>query len=160
MQKLMNGETAKLVFTSPPYNMGADMYQHYDDNMKSEEYIKFNLQVINVVRNFLRGFVFWNISYNKKSRFDFIEIMYKITKETGLNFLELIVWNKGHGMPITSKDMMTRQYEDILVVGDEENIQLDMELFYVGGSDKRLWFNKINKQALTNFGISQPAIRS
>lgn len=151
MAKLMGGGMAKVVFTSPPYNMAGKMYENYKDNLKSEGYVKFNINVIKALKPFLKGFLFWNISYNKNARSEFIEIMYKITRETGLKFLELIVWNKGHGMPITSRELMTRQYEDILVVGNEENIELDMELFYLGTTDKKILFNKSTAQALTNY---------
>lgn len=150
-EKLMSGANAKLVFTSPPYNMAGKMYENYADNLKSEEYIKFNLEVINNLKKYLKGFLFWNISYNKNARSEFIEIIYKITKETGLQFLELIVWDKGHAMPITSKEGLTRQYEDILLVGDEENISSDLELYFCGRNDRRAYFNKKTQKGITNY---------
>lgn len=151
IKRLMNGKIAKLVFTSPPYNMNAKMYQNYQDNLKSAEYIKFNLDVINNCKKFLKGFIFWNISYNKNSRQEFIEIIYKIIKETGLSFLELIVWDKGHALPITSKEGLTRQYEDILLVGDQESINNDLELYFCGRNDERAYFNKKTQKGLTNY---------
>lgn len=91
------------------------------------------------------------MSYNKNSRWEFVEIFYRMIKETGLKFLELIVWNKKRGLPITSKEMLTRQYEDILLLGDDENIHKDLELFYVGKNDKRAWFNKKKQIGITNY---------
>ncbi len=151
VEKLIDNKTAKLIFTSPPYNMASDMYENYEDNLKSEEYIKFNIITIELFKKYLKGFIFWNISYNKNTRWEFIEIFYRIIKETGLKFLELIVWNKKHGTPITSKELITRQYEDILLVGDDDNIQQDLELFYVGRNDKRAYFNKKNQKGITNY---------
>jgi len=151
VEKLMGGEKAKLVFTSPPYNMAGGMYENYEDNLKSEEYIKFNLKVIENIKEHLSGFIFWNISYNKNSRWEFIEIISRIIKETGLKFLELIVWDKGHALPITSKEGLTRQYEDILLVGDEESISKDLELYFLGRNDKRAYFNKKNQKGITNY---------
>jgi DNA modification methylase len=151
VERIMGGVLAKLIFTSPPYNMGGGMYETYEDNLKKEEYINFNIKVLSNFQKYLKGFVFWNISYNKNARDSFIEIIYKILKETGLKFLELIVWNKKHGMPITSKEMMTRQYEDILLVGDDENIHNDLELFFCGRNDKRAWFNKKTQKGITNY---------
>jgi len=151
VEKLMNNRYGKVLFTSPPYNMNAGMYENYEDNLKKEEYIQFNLDVINLFKNRLRGFLFWNISYNKNSRDDFIEIIYNIIKKTGLKFLELIIWNKKHGMPITSKEMLTRQYEDILLVGDNESIKEDLELFFCGRNDKTAYFNKKTKKGITNY---------
>ena len=151
IDKLINDNIIKCVFTSPPYNMNANMYDGYNDNLESEEYIKFNLKVIENIKEHLRGFLFWNISYNKNSRWEFIEIMYRIIKETGLKFMELIVWDKGHGMPITSKDMLTRRYEDILMVGDEDTISQDMDLYCIGTTEKKAYFNKKTNKGITNY---------
>ena len=151
IDKLVNNNDIKVVFTSPPYNMNANMYEGYNDNLASEEYIEFNLKVIENIKKHLKGFLFWNISYNKNSRWEFIEIMYRIIKETGLKFMELIVWDKGHGMPITSKDMLTRRYEDILMVGDEESISQDMELYCIGTTEKKAYFNKKTDKGITNY---------
>lgn len=151
VEKLMNNRYGKVLFTSPPYNMNAGMYENYEDNLKKEEYIQFNLDVINLFKNRLRGFLFWNISYNKNSRDDFIEIIYNIIKKTGLKFLELIVWNKKHGIPITSKEMMTRQYEDIFLFADDESIKEDIELFFCGRNDKTAFFNKKTNKGITNY---------
>jgi len=151
VEKLMNGQKADMVFTSPPYNMGADMYENYEDNLKSQEYIDFNLEVVHTWLPFLKGYLFWNISYNKNSRWEFLEIMYRLVKETGLRFLEMIVWDKGHALPITSADMLTRQYEDILFLGDEESVSRDMELFYMGTKYKRAYMNKKTNRGITNY---------
>lgn len=151
VKKLMGDEKAKCIFTSPPYNMSSGMYENYEDNLESRKYIDFNLNVVKLWRNYLKGFLFWNISYNKNSRWEFIEILYKIVKETGLRFMELIVWDKGHAMPITSKSMLTRQYEDILMVGDEESIAEDMELYYLGTTDKKAYFNKKIGKGISNY---------
>lgn len=151
IKKLMNNKVAKCLFTSPPYNMGANMYENYRDNLESEKYIDFNLNVIKSWLQFLKGYLFWNISYNRNSRWEFIEIMYRIIKETRMKFMELIVWDKGHGLPIVSKDMLTRQYEDILMIGDEDNISHDMELYYLATNEKRGYFNKKKGKGITNY---------
>ena len=150
-KELMNGKLAKLCFTSPPYNMASGMYERYKDNLKSEEYIEFNLTVIKNIQEFLKGFVFWNISYNKNTRWEFIEIIYRIIKETKLKFLELIVWDKGHALPITSKEGLTRRYEDIFLIGDEESISSDLDLYFCGRNDNRAYFNKKNQKGITNY---------
>ena len=144
---------ARLLFTSPPYNMGSGMYEHYEDNLKSEEYIEFNIRTIDIWKDYLFGFLFWNISYNKKSRWEFIEILYRIIKETGLKFLELIVWNKKHALPITSKEMMTRQYEDILAVTNdlEAGIEKEIEMAGILRNDKKAYFNKKTGKWLSNY---------
>lgn len=151
VERLMNGEKIKCLFTSPPYNMGSDLYQNYTDDLESKKYIDFNLNVVKTWADYVRGYLFWNISYNKNTRWEFIEILYRIVKESGLRYMELIVWDKGHGMPIVSKDMLTRQYEDILMLGDDKSISNDMELYYLGTTEKRGYFNKKKGKGITNY---------
>jgi len=150
-KKLMGKEIAKLIFTSPPYNLSGGMYEDYKDNLGSQDYIDFNLKVIKNCIKYLKGFLFFNISYNKNQRGEFIEILHRIINETGLRFLELVVWNKKHGMPIMSKKMLTRQFEEILVAGDEDSIKEDLDLYFCGGNDERAFFNKKTKKGLTNY---------
>ena len=151
IKKLFGEERAKCLFTSPPYNMASDLYETYNDNLESKKYIDFNLKVVNLWLEHLKGYLFWNISYNKNTRWEFIEIIYKIVKYSGLKFMELIVWDKGHGMPISSKDMLTRQYEDILLMGDEDNIRRDLELYYLGTTETKGYFNKKKGKGITNY---------
>lgn len=150
MESLMDGDYARLVFTSPPYNMAGKMYENYEDNLKSDEYIKFNLKVVENIKTHLKGFIFWNLSYNKNARWEWIEIFYRIIKESGIKFLEMICWDKGHALPITSKEGLTRRYEDILLVGNEECGE-DLELYFLGRNDKRAYFNKKNNRGISNY---------
>lgn len=150
VKKLMGGGVASLVFTSPPYNMAGKMYREYKDDLKSEEYISFNLRVVENLKIFFKGFLCWNISYNKNARWEFIEILHRLTKNSGLSFLELIVWDKGHAMPIVSKDALTRNYEDIFVMADDEGMN-DMEMYFIGANNKNVFFNKKTQRRLTNY---------
>ena len=54
-------------------------------------------------------------------------------------------------MPIVSKDMLTRQYEDILMLGDDASISNDMELYYLGTTEQRGYFNKKKGKGITNY---------
>ena len=151
VDKLMNNSKAKLCFTSPPYNMAGGLYSNYTDNLKREKFIGLHIDSVNNIKRHLKGFLFWNVSYNSNARSDFLEILYKIIKETGLKFIELIIWDKGHGMPITSKKGLTRQYEDILLVGDENSIQKDLEVYMVGTTSRSAYFNKKTNRGITNY---------
>jgi len=151
VERLMAGEKADMVFTSPPYNMAGNLYSNYADNLKSEKFIELHLNAINNVKRFLQGFIFWNVSYNKNARWEFIEILFRIIKETGLRFLELIVWDKGHGLPITSQEGLTRNYEEVLLVGEDENIQKDLEIFALGTTEKKAYFNRKTQKGISNY---------
>ncbi len=150
ISKLMGDEKAKLCFSSPPYNMAGGLYQNYGDNLESEKFIEFNLQAVSKIEPFLEGFLMWNLSYNKNAKWEFMEIFLKIIKDTKFDFLELIVWDKKHGMPITSKKNLTRQYEDILLVSDPDTIKNDLEMMFLGETKTKTWFNKKTMRGITN----------
>ncbi len=148
--KLMGKKKAKMCFTSPPYNMGGDMYEHYKDSMLSSQYIGFNLTVAKNVQKVLRGFLFWNISYNANTRWEYIEIFYHLIKSCGFTFLESIVWDKERAMPITSDKSLTRQYENILLLTNRD-IGCDLDFCFVGTNQKTWAFDKIRQRGVSNF---------
>ena len=47
--------------------------------------------------------------------------------------------------------MLTRRYEDILMVGDEESISQDMDLYCIGTTEKQAYFNKKTDKGITNY---------
>jgi DNA modification methylase len=146
-QMLMQDRTADVIFTSPPYNMGGNLYDEYSDDKGSEEYIDFNDQVVSRCLEHLKGFLFYNISYNKNSRTEFIDVLYNIKKR--IRFLELIVWRKNSAMPITATSMLTRMYEDIGVFASDD-VWEDIEFFTCHTTEKEYAFNKKTKNKITN----------
>lgn len=140
-------EDIKCVFTSPPYNMAGGMYDNYDDNMASEEYVNFNIQVVETFIDKLDGFVFWNISYNMNSRYEFIKIANRIMEK--LNFRELIIWDKKKGIPVLSEAALTRTYEDIFLYDNlKEN---EVELFGLYDNNRKLVYNKRKNAVIPNY---------
>lgn len=150
VNKLIGEDTIKTIFSSPPYNMNKKMYNSYEDNLASEEYIKFNLDVVNLYKEHLKGYLFWNISYNKNARWEFIDIMHRIVKNTGLLFLELIVWNKKKAMPLKG-EMLKRQYEDILLVSDKDTYENEIDLYVCSKNTSKVVFNKKVQQKISNY---------
>lgn len=122
--KLMNGEKADMVFTSPPYNANTkagqgDIFNKkksiklysdgYSDNLDSSEYVKFAKSVLNNCFLFTNGHIFWNVSYNANSRFEYIQQL-----ENHLEFLiEQICWKKSSTIPF--KGSLMRDWEPIYV---------------------------------------------
>jgi len=121
---LMGGEKADMVFTSPPYNANTkagdgDIFNGkkskklysdgYSDNLKSNEYVDFVKKVLNICFEFTEGVIFWNVSYNANSRFEYI---LQITDK--LEYLvDQICWKKSSTIPF--KGSMMREWEPIYV---------------------------------------------
>jgi DNA modification methylase len=110
VEKLMNGEKAGMVFTSPPYNANMNMisyekgkvkstpfYENNEtDNKTSKEFIDFLSSVLNNCILNTDGWIFWNIGYNANSRSEWIENTYQFK-----DYLqETIIWKKSTAMPV------------------------------------------------------------
>ena len=147
VEKLIAGETLDCVFSSPPYNMGGNMYESYEDNLGSREYIDFNLDVVRLLIPHLKWFLFWNISYNKNSRVEFLRIANELADM--LDFREMIVWNKKTAMPITSNEILTRTYEDIFLY--ESNDENRCELINLYWTERGLLYYKNKKKIIRNY---------
>ncbi len=124
VERLMGGEKADMVFTSPPYNANTktgdgDIFNKkktkklyadgYSDNLDSEQYIDFSKSVLEVCFMVTEGFIFWNVSYNSKSKFEYIaQIIDR------LPFLvDQICWKKSSTIPF--KGSLMRDWEPIYV---------------------------------------------
>lgn len=121
---LMNGAKADMTFTSPPYNANAKAGQgdifngkksvklyskEYADNRPSSDYVQFARDVLEVCFSATDGFIFWNVSYNAKSRHEYIE---QIVNR--LPFLvEQVCWKKNSTIPF--KGSLMRDWEPIYI---------------------------------------------
>jgi DNA modification methylase len=136
VKKLMDGQKADMVFTSPPYNAATKvgdgdifngkktkkLYSNngYSDDLKSNDYIKFAKSVLDMCFLFTEGFIFWNVSYNANSRFEYIsQITHKLP-----NLLEQICWKKSSKIPF--KGSLMRDWEPIYLFStDGRKLGLD-----------------------------------
>jgi DNA modification methylase len=122
VDKLMDGQKADMVFTSPPYNADAkagqgDIFNKkksvklysdgYSDNLDSDDYVKFAASVLETCFAFTDGFIFWNVSYNAKSRFEYI----KQIQDRLPYLVEQICWKKSSTIPF--KGSLMRDWEPI-----------------------------------------------
>ena len=129
VEKLMAGEKADMVFTSPPYNANAKtgdgdifngkkskkMYEGaFIDNQDSESYIHFAKDVLEMCFSFTDGFIFWNVSYNAKSRFEYI----KQLEERYSFLMEQICWKKSSTIPF--KGSLMRDWEPIFLFSTDK----------------------------------------
>jgi DNA modification methylase len=124
VERLMDGRKADMVFTSPPYNADAkagqgDIFNNkkslklysdgYSDNLASDDYVKFAASVLEMCFAFTDGFIFWNVSYNANSRFEYIQHI-----QGRLPYLvEQICWKKSSTIPF--KGSLMRDWEPIYV---------------------------------------------
>jgi DNA modification methylase len=122
VEKLMDGQKADMVFTSPPYNANTkvgegDIFKSkktkklyadgYSDNLSSDEYVNFARKVLEHCFLFTEGFIFWNVSYNKNSRYQYIQQIIP-----WLDYLcEQICWKKTSTIPF--KGSLMRDWEPI-----------------------------------------------
>jgi DNA modification methylase len=120
IERLMNGEKADMVFTSPPYNGNTStpqgkLYLNNDlDNKTEKEYLDFLDQIKNAFFPILKtkGIVCWNIMYNNNSRQSFIKNINRFI-ESGLLLSETIIWKK-NAIPLTKG--LSRAFEFIFIL--------------------------------------------
>jgi len=129
--RLMNGEKADMVFTSPPYNANTkagqgDIFNKkknvklysdgYSDNLKSSDYVDFASSILNNCFLFTDGHIFWNVSYNANSRFEYIQQI-----QNHIQYLiEQICWKKSSTIPF--KGSLMRDWEPIYVFSTNGNM--------------------------------------
>jgi DNA modification methylase len=124
VEKLMDGQKADMVFTSPPYNADTkagdgDIFTSkkskklysdgYSDNLPSSDYVDFASSVLEICFLNTDGFIFWNVSYNAKSKNEYIK---QITNR--LDYLvEQVCWKKSSTIPF--KGCLMRDWEPIYI---------------------------------------------
>ena len=124
VEKLMDGQKADMVFTSPPYNAntkvppggifngGKDVKLYsggYSDKLPSSDYVDFAASVLETCFAVTDGFIFWNVSYNAKSRFEYLQQI-----SNRLPYLvEQICWKKNSTMPF--KGSLKRDWEPVFL---------------------------------------------
>jgi len=124
VEKLMDGQKADMVFTSPPYNADTkagdgDIFnkkkskklyaEGYSDNLGSKDYVDFASSVLEVCFANTDGFIFWNVSYNAKSKYEYIQqIIGRIDY-----LVEQICWKKSSTIPF--KGCFMRDWEPVYV---------------------------------------------
>lgn len=113
VEKLMNGEKADMVFTSPPYS---DQREYNGDkNLDIDFLVKF------IMPEYADIFCI-NLGYQRKNGevFSYWDRYISYAKETGLKFLSWNIWNKGEAGSIGNQTaMFAISHEWIFVFGKE-----------------------------------------
>jgi site-specific DNA-methyltransferase (adenine-specific) len=126
--KELKDNSAKLTFTSPPYNMNLRIrngkycsrqivkelttkYQNYDDNLSMDDYYQFNKSIIDELLR-VSEYVFYNVQFLTGNK----PALFKLIGEYHLYIKEFIIWDKKVGQPAIRDGVMNSQFEVILVL--------------------------------------------
>ena len=101
VEKLMNGEKAELLHADPPYGMGKEKDGVLNDNLYEEKLDTFQLEWFKTFRPYLDDNGSCYIWGNAE---DLWRLWYSLLKDSErLTYRNEIVWNKGHGMGMSSE---------------------------------------------------------
>ena len=101
VEKLMNGQKAELLHADPPYGMGKEKDGVLNDNLYKEKLDTFQLEWFKTFRPYLDDNGSCYIWGNAE---DLWRLWYSLLKDLErLTYRNEIVWNKGHGMGMSSQ---------------------------------------------------------
>jgi DNA modification methylase len=125
--KLMNGEKADIAFTSPPYNAGKseslsgnthttdNKYNEYNDNQNQSDYLNLLIGFTNNAILFSE-YLICNIQSLAGNKVALIDYLYKYKN----NFIDVAIWDKGHGAPAMAENVMTSTWEYMFFISSKE----------------------------------------
>jgi DNA modification methylase len=167
IEKLMDGQKADLVITSPPYNSDnegcrifyhhkskKDFYQNKTDARSEEEYIQFCSDVLNNISTILRNDacpVIWNVMYNANSRAAYGKVVFG--SKHPFSVQETICWDKKAGFPTASKGILSRNWELIFVLCKQER-------YFTTQEPTEVRFNKWDISRYASGGHRAPAMEA
>jgi DNA modification methylase len=125
--KLMNGQKADMSFTSPPYNAGKsealsgnthttdNKYNEYNDNQTKDNYLDLLIGFTNNAILF-SDYLICNIQSLAGNKIALIEYL----NEYKDNFIDVAIWDKGHGAPAMAENVMTSAWEYMFFISSKD----------------------------------------
>lgn len=124
--RLMCGETADMVFTSPPYNAGDNSlggnkhltdqkYANDSDNKSQEDYLSFLLSVMSNIQNH-SIYQFINIQMLAGNKIAVIDLLHAMRE----HFCDVSIWHKGGGQPAMCESVLNSRFEYIFIFATEK----------------------------------------
>lgn len=131
VSRLMNGEKADMVFTSPPYNLGisaklsgnskisrkGNVYESHDDKMSETDYADF-LWRFSEIGLAVGRYSFINIQTlagNRKSLWDWL---YRSRD----SYVDTLIWDKQHAQPAAAARVVNSRFEFVFIHSKEEPV--------------------------------------
>lgn len=139
VERLMNGEKADMVFTSPPYNGNTavgfkqnkpggmktkELYvNNNNDNKTEKEYLDFNTSIFGTFSVAVKDTapIFYNVNYNKNSPSSYIKIVYNALE--AFNLIETICWEKQMAISLAGNNL-TRIFEFIFMFSKSDTVKM------------------------------------
>jgi DNA modification methylase len=125
--KLMNGQKADMAFTSPPYNAGKsealsgnthttdNKYNEYNDNQTKDVYLDLLKGFTNNALLFSE-YLICNIQSLAGNKIALIEYLNEYKNQ----FIDVAIWDKGHGAPAMAKNVMTSAWEYMFFISSKD----------------------------------------
>jgi DNA modification methylase len=126
--RLMDGHKADISFTSPPYNAGKseslsgnthttdNKYNEYNDNQNQSDYLNLLCGFTNnAILN--SEYLICNIQSLAGNKIALIEYLYEYRN----NFIDVAIWDKGHGAPAMAENVLTSVWEYMFFISSKEN---------------------------------------
>jgi DNA modification methylase len=126
--KLMGGQKADIAFTSPPYNAGKsealsgnthttdNKYNEYNDNQSKDNYLDLLIGFTNNALLFSE-YLICNIQSLAGNKIALIEYLNEYKNQ----FIDVAIWDKGHGAPAMAENVMTSAWEYMFFISSKEN---------------------------------------
>jgi DNA modification methylase len=150
--RLMNGKRANLSFTSPPYNAGKseslsgnthtidNKYNEYNDNQTQDDYL--NLLVgftNNAILN--SDYLICNIQSLSGNKIALIDYLHKYKN----NFIDVAIWDKGHGAPAMAENVMTSCWEYMIFISSKDKASRAIPNAKFRGTVQNIYRGKPNR---------------
>lgn len=123
VENLMDGKTADITFTSPPYNNAGrtpngnkQKYLNDSDNKETKDYVNLLKDFTSLCISF-SDYVFVNIQSLSGNKIGLIEYLHEM-KEV---YADTIIWDKINAEPAMAKNCLNSQYEYIHIFSQKAN---------------------------------------
>ena len=128
VERLMGGEKADMVFTSPPYNLGVsakmsgntaigkrgNAYESYNDNQTEDDWLSLMTSFTSVWLSYTQ-YLFVNVQSLSGNR----TALPRYWAEFKDQFCDVAIWNKEHAAPAAALRVMNSVFEFVLIFANE-----------------------------------------